>query len=178
MSDLEDQPGKEQKQFDERLERQGGVFLEPDAGRRLGVEEGEGGTGQDDLAEDAYVGEDRPGTVDDVPYSMGTQEPDADDLHLVPEGGTHTEGTSAPEEETEQDPARRDERELWSHQRQLIEEDEDDGIKLEGLSEEQAKRVVDAMGDEAADPLSNWPDGTSATGAGNEPAHGGFPERE
>lgn len=69
--------------------------------------------------------------------------------------------------------------ELWSEQRPLIEEDEDEGVKLAGLDEADADEVMLAMGDDAAEPLQESPNGTSATGASSplEPDHGGFPER-
>ncbi len=67
--------------------------------------------------------------------------------------------------------------ELWGAQQALIEEDIDDGIKLDGFSEEQARRIMNAMGDDAADPLEDAPDGVSATGSIGGPDHGGFPEK-
>lgn len=68
--------------------------------------------------------------------------------------------------------------ELWGVQRVLIEEDTTAGIKLEGFDEDAIPRILDAMGDDAADPLQDYPGGTSATGSVSEPDHGGFPERE
>jgi len=68
--------------------------------------------------------------------------------------------------------------ELWSKQLPLIEEDEDDGLKLAGFREETIPGILDAMGDDAADVLQNSPGGTSATGSTEEPEHGGFPERD
>lgn len=68
--------------------------------------------------------------------------------------------------------------ELWGKQLPLVEEDEDDGLKLAGFSEERIPRILEAMGDDAADPLQDSPGGTSATGSTNEPEHGGFPERD
>lgn len=68
--------------------------------------------------------------------------------------------------------------ELWSKQLPLIEEDEDDGIKLDGFREDLIPAIMDAMGDDAADLLQDSPGGTSATGSTTEPDHGGFPERE
>jgi len=68
--------------------------------------------------------------------------------------------------------------ELWSKQLPLIEEDIDDGLKLDGFSEEAAARVLEAMGDDAAETLADAPNGTSATGVDGGPDHGGFPERE
>lgn len=68
--------------------------------------------------------------------------------------------------------------ELWGAQRRLIEEDVDDGIKLEGFDEERIPAILDALGDDAADVLQDFPGGTSATGSVNTPDHGGFPERD
>lgn len=67
---------------------------------------------------------------------------------------------------------------LWGAQRPLLEEDDDDGIKLEGFDEDDIPRIMDAMGDDAAEPLQEFPGGTSATGSVTGPEHGGFPERE
>ncbi len=68
--------------------------------------------------------------------------------------------------------------ELWGVQRPLIEEDLAEGIKLEGFDEDAIPRILNALGDDAADPLQDYPGGTSATGSVNTPDHGGFPERE
>lgn len=66
--------------------------------------------------------------------------------------------------------------ELWGVQRALIEEDTAAGIRLEGFNEDAIPRILDAMGDDAADPLQDFPGGKSATGSVSEPDHGGFPE--
>jgi hypothetical protein len=67
---------------------------------------------------------------------------------------------------------------LWGKQSALVEEDEEAGIKLEGFNEDEIPRILEAMGDDSAEVLSDSPGGTSATGATGEPEHGGFPERE
>lgn len=67
---------------------------------------------------------------------------------------------------------------LWGKQIPLIQEDEDDGLKLNGFPEEDIPRILDAMGDEAADAWQESPNGDSATGDSNTPEHGGFPERK
>ncbi len=167
---------KEQRPFDEKVTRDGGVFVEP-GGREGGCDDDAAGCPPDDYVEDAWTGDDRPGTVDDIPYTMGVQIPDADDAHLVAEGGTHQSGRPARAEEPETELGGPDSRELWQLQKALIQEDEKDGIKLEGLSDEEAERVMEALGDEAADPLPDNPEGTSATGSPFGPEHGGFPER-
>jgi hypothetical protein len=91
-----------------------------------------------------------PGTIDDVPSSF---DEDADPS------------------------ATSDEAELWGHQKALIEEDEQEGLRLEGFAEKEIPDILGAMGDDAADPLMDAPNGTSATGLWGEPEHGGFPER-
>ncbi len=68
--------------------------------------------------------------------------------------------------------------ELWSAQRALIEEDERQGLNLEGFSDAEAARILEAMGDDAADPLPDSPGGISATGSWNAPDNGGFPDRD
>lgn len=168
-----DDLNREQKQFEERLDRDGGLLIEPHDSETAPEE-----LPPDDYVTDPWADGDRPGTVDDLPYTMGVETPDADDLNLVPEGATRRAGSPAPDEEREAEPGRRDERDLWAKQKPLIAEDEDDGIKLPGFDDETAKRVVDAMGDDVADPLPDAPNGTSATGSVSGPDHGGFPERD
>lgn len=68
--------------------------------------------------------------------------------------------------------------ELWSQQRPLIEEDTAEGLRLDGFSEDVVPRIIDAMGDDVAEPLQDSPSGVSATGTPFEPDHGGFPEHE
>jgi hypothetical protein len=67
---------------------------------------------------------------------------------------------------------------LWGKQSALIEEDEEDGLKLEGFAEDEIPEILGAMGDDSAEVLPDSPGGTSATGADGEPEFGGFPERE
>lgn len=108
------------------------------------------------MSPDDYVNDpdpkmvDVPGTIDDVPIDLGA---DA-------------------EEPCEDETA-----ELWRHQKPLIEEDEDDGLKLAGFPPEEIPDILEAMGDDADDPLPDAPSGISATGQWGAPEHGGFPER-
>lgn len=67
---------------------------------------------------------------------------------------------------------------LWGVQRALIEEDVEEGIKLDGFDEDAIPHILDAMGDDAAESLQDAPGGTSATGSVSAPDHGGFPERD
>lgn len=68
--------------------------------------------------------------------------------------------------------------ELWGQQRTLIEEDVENRVNLVDFPEGSIPRIIDAMGDEVAEPLQGAPNGVSATGSGSEPEHGGFPEQE
>jgi hypothetical protein len=113
-----------------------------------------------------------PGTVDDEPLTFGVEVPPAADLHVVDEGPTKV-GDSCPEPGLP-----RDETELWNEQTALVEEDEDEGLKLAGFKDEEIPEILDAMGDDAADAVQDFPNGNSATGDWNTPEHGGFPERE
>ena len=68
--------------------------------------------------------------------------------------------------------------ELWSRQLPLIEEDVANGLRLADFPEEAIPRIIDAMGDDVADPLQEYPGGVSATGSTTQSDHGGFPERD
>jgi hypothetical protein len=91
-----------------------------------------------------------PGTADDVSNEYGE---DASSIGGPPQG------------------------ELWRRQKPLIEEDEKEGLKLDGFPDEEIPEILDAMGDDAEDPLDDAPNGTSATGLWGTPDHGGFPPR-
>ncbi|NTW28980.1 MAG: hypothetical protein HGA39_06435 [Coriobacteriia bacterium] len=168
-----------QRPTDEKLDREGAVFMEPDS-RKIGCDDDESSCAPDDFFEDPYADNATgvPGTVDDIPLSFGTITPAPDDAHLVEEGATHQTGRAAPAEEPEGEVGKRDERELWAEQKALIAEDEITGLKLKNFPEEHIAEILEAMGDDAADPLQESPNGTSATGAWGAPEHGGFPERK
>lgn len=172
-------PEREQHVFDEKLEREGGVFIEPQH-TQVDCNSPDAGCATDEYPEDPFSIDNRPGTVDDPTYSMGVELPNAADQHLVPEGGTHQGGRPAPDEEREWEPGELEERDMWRRQRALIEEDADDGIKMPaGTSDEQAERILDAMGDESADNVPDMTQGGSATGEPTTaPDRGGFPERD
>lgn len=171
-------PEREQDVFEEKLERDGGVFVEPQH-TQVDCNAPDAGCATDEYPEDPYSVDNRPGTVDDPTYSMGVELPNAADLHLVPEGGVHQSGRPAADEEPERDLGELEERDLWRRQRPLIEEDEDDGVKLLGASDDEARRVLDAMGDESSDSVPDMTQGGSATGEPTTgPDHGGFPERD
>lgn len=169
----------EQLEFQEPMKVDEGVFR-PGGGREAGCEPDEDRCAPSDFAEDEFADHGTPGTVDDVPNTMGVENPAPGDEHVVPVGDTRL-GEASERGERDADRVDRggaDERELWRRQQGLVGEDETAGVKLEGVGEAEAAEIVDAMGDDAAEALPDWPEGTSATGAGGQPDHGGFPERE
>ena len=174
----EDDPTREQRPFAENLVREEGVLVEPGS-RDVGCDPDDEVCPTDDFANDPHAdgAHSVPGTVDDAPMNFGIELPTAGDRHLVPEGATHQGGRQALSEERETPEGKRDENELWSEQKALINEDEAEGLRLQGFSEEEIPAILAAMGDDAEDALQDAPNGSSATGSGNEPAHGGFPER-
>ena len=114
---------------------------------------------------------------DDFPVEPSTQgEPTERDHGALIEGHKHEHGRD--DEGRDFDLGQDRDPDLWGKQLPLIEEDEDDGLKLAGFAEDDIPRILEAMGDDAAEVLSDRPDGLSATGAGGEPEHGGFPDRE
>ncbi|TLM98135.1 MAG: hypothetical protein FDZ75_03075 [Actinobacteria bacterium] len=161
----------DQEQAGKNLQYDNGVFYETGS-RRVDTS-----GAPDDFVEEPWEPGDDPGTIDDIPYTMGVETPAPADQLLNVEGPTRLAGHPA-KEETERPEGAADERRLWERQKPLIQEDEDDGLKLEGFGEEVIPAILDAMGDDAAEPLPDFPNGTSATGSVNEPDHGGFPERE
>ncbi len=206
---------------EERLRKEEGVFsADHDAGRDVGCDPEEDRCAPDEETYDPADRHHLPGTQDDVPMSMGEDEPHPADIQIETgaSGGSSTRGfgagaavpeaafrnapstmdannvaaegvTSAPtsvggvdaEDIDDIDTlAAADERELWRGQAPLIEEDEREGYNLEGFSDEEAERVVAAIGEDATEANPELPGGTSATGASSplEPPHGGFPERE
>lgn len=167
-----------QRPTDEHLDRESGVFLEPD-GREVVCEPDEATCAPDDYANDPGARENGiPGTVDDAPLTFGIESPTAADSHLVLEGTTKPAGASEESDKAAEDVGKADQGELWDQQVALVEEDEIGGLNLKGFPEDEIPEILDAMGDDAADPLQDFPNGRSATGEWNAPEHGGFPERE
>jgi hypothetical protein len=167
-----------QRQFDERLDREGGVFAESDA-KEVACDSEAEPCAPDDYANDSEARENGvPGTVDDAPLSFGLDSSAAADQHVVLEGATKPAGDSKEAADTADDLGSTDEKELWAEQQTLVEEDDIGGLKLKGFPEEEIPEILDAMGDDAADPLQDFPNGTSATGDWSAPEHGGFPVRE
>jgi hypothetical protein len=165
-----------QRLFDERLDREGGVFMEPDA-KEIGCDPEELRCSPGDYANDPEPRETGiPGTVDDTPLDFGLEIPPADE-HVVLEGAVESVGDSREATEGAEDMGSIDEKELWAAQDGLLEEDEADALVLDGFPEEVIPEILEAMGDDAADPLPDFPNGTSATGDWSATEHGGFPDR-
>jgi hypothetical protein len=168
----DDQASGVQRPFEETLRHDEGVLDEP-GGRESSCEPAEEPCAPSDYVEEPFADDGTPGTADDLPYTLGVEESAPADEHIVPVGGTRL-GEAGPERA--EDAA--DERELWGKQKALVEEDEASGLRLEGASQDAIPGILDAMGDDAAEALPDWPEGTSATGKGTEAEHGGFPTRE
>ncbi|MDR3685621.1 MAG: hypothetical protein P4L93_01500 [Coriobacteriia bacterium] len=167
-----------QRPVDEHLDRESGVFIEPD-GREVACDSEQEPCAPDDYANDPDAPETGiPGTVDDAPLSFGIEVPASADSHVVLEGATRPGATSEEDAKAADDNGAAEEKELWGQQAALLEEDSAGGLKLDVFSEDEIPEILDAMGDDAADPLQDFPNGVSATGDWNAPEHGGFPERK
>jgi hypothetical protein len=167
-----------QRPIDEHLDRESGVFIEPDA-REVTCEPDTESCAPDDYANDPGARENGiPGTVDDAPLTFGIEAPPAADTHVVIEGATHPGGKSEESAKAAEESGSADEKELWGQQAALLEEDTAGALKLDGFPEEEIPEILNAMGDDAADPLQDFPNGVSATGDWTAPEHGGFPERK
>jgi hypothetical protein len=167
---------RDQRVFDEKVEREGGVFVEPQPQGKDCNSEREA-CAPDDYPEDPYAVDNRPGTPDDAGYSFGLQTNDAADHHLIPEGRSHQSGPSAPGVEHEEELGQKDEDDLWRRMEPLVEEDVAEGIRMpEGVSEEQGERIIDAMGAEFTP--EDQIDNSAIAQVTGEPDHGGFPDRD
>ncbi|MBI5231440.1 MAG: hypothetical protein HY876_04660 [Coriobacteriales bacterium] len=161
----------------ERTEQ--GYFEQDHDVRDVGCEEDLDRCAPDDYENDPVSDEHVPGTQDDLPTTYGEQLPEPADQHIVPaDAPVYQAPRRTPAGDDTGALGDEDEADLWRKQKHLIEEDEDDGLKLPLFSDEEAERVLDAIGEDAGEANPDAPDGTSATGTGSEPEHGGFPERE
>lgn len=163
----------DQRVFNEKLERDGGVFIEPQR-TQVDCNSDPGDCAPDDYPTDPYAIDNRPGTPDDVGYSYGIAGLDAADHHVIAEGISRT-GRAASEVDPMAETEVRDEEELWHRMERRIDEDEGAGLRLpEGMDATSAERVLDAMSEDSEDAFD-----TSATGEGGSGLeHGGFPARE
>jgi hypothetical protein len=167
---------RDQEVFDQKVEREGGVFVQPEH-TQVDCNKEPDACAPDDYPQDPYAIDNRPGTPDDPGYSFGLQSNDAADRHLVPEGSSHASGPAAPGVERDKDPGQADEDDLWQRMRPLVEEDEGEGVRMpEGVSEDEAAGVLDSMG---AEFVQEDQIGDSAIAEPEKNVdHGGFPERE
>ena len=169
---------------DRPLEREGGVFVPRSDGRDVGCDSTDATCPEDEWLEDSVTEEHVPGTVDDLAYDFGTEDPGpADQMLTTIESGRVTGfgdvgKTGSEEDRDERDLGELEERDLWRRQRPLIEEDVDEGYNVPSLSEEQLAAVERAIGEDAAGPLVEASEGTSSIGSTSVPEHGGFPEEE
>jgi hypothetical protein len=161
----------EDREATRELQHEEGVLRKKGSGHEVGCDTDEEACAPSDYPEAAYDDDGTPGTPDDLPYTLGVEGAAAADTYV---GGGATP-TRAPEEETEEGVV--EERELWKQQQQLLGQDEEIGAGLESMTEVEGERVLEALGDDAGEALPDSPEGTSATGAGGGPEHGGFPER-
>lgn len=168
----------EERLVESKLDREEGVFIENDAHPVICSEEVGDACPGDDYPEDPDKTQEFPGTVDDIGYTYGVELPNPADDDISVMAKSRRSGKPAPDEERETEIGKRDEHELWAAQRQLIEEDERTGVNVEDFPEDRVQEIAEAMGDDAAEPLTESPNGTSATGEWSTPDHGGFPERE
>lgn len=166
-------PERDQHIFDEKVDKEGGVFIEPQHSQRDCNTPGNE-CGPDEYPEDPYAIDNRTGTGDDMTYSFGVELPNPDDQHLVPEGH-YRRGHRGPatDYEVETELGDKDENDLWGRQQELIEEDVNDGVKMPvGMNDEDAEKVLDMMGAEFSEEDQAE---TSATGEPTTgPDHGGF----
>jgi hypothetical protein len=162
---------------DEQLVAGDGFLIEPGTGHTASCDDKEE-CAPDDVVEDPINDEGVPGTVDDLPYDYGVEVSAATDQEFHVSRGSGWGGvghTGADPEGTEAELGAEDERELWRKQRQLIEGSAGEEARGLDLSDEEATRAAEALGDDAAEALPMNPDGVSAVGEPDEPEHGGFP---
>jgi len=156
---------------DDSFVREGGVFAPRVGGRDVGCDDDQDWCPPDEVLEDPVNDEHVPGTVDDVPYDYGTVDPAPTDQFLgtIEEGPVHgmrDVGQTGSDEDVDESPlGARDERDLWQRQKPLIDEDDAQPYNLPEMSEEDVKKVEAALGEDAAGPLAEYGEGTSATGS-------------
>lgn len=157
--------------FDEEdLVREGGVFVSRHSnGHEVGAKAEE--RAPEDWAEDPFASDGVPGTSDDLPYDYGVESAaPADQQVLSPDrrisGFGHLGETGGADRDVDEQPlGRPEERELWRRQRPLMQESAAEETHFPDATAAQVRRMEDAVGEDAADVLSEAPEGTSATGS-------------
>lgn len=153
---------------DVELVREGGVLVPASGGHEVGPEPDEGPVS--DVATEPIPDDDLPGTRDDLPYDYGLEDPEAAD-HLIgaPENvdaGFGGMGRTGSDDDGDEPPlGRPEERELWSKQRQLIQESDREERHLRGLDGLDLEAVHDAAAEDAEEPFQEAPEGESSTGS-------------
>ena len=156
---------------DDSFVREGGVFAPRTGGRDVGCDDEQDVCPPDEVLEDPVNDEHVPGTVDDLPYDYGTVDPAPTDQFLGsiesgPVLGMRDVGeTGYDEEADEPELGAKDEKDLWSRQKVLIDEDEAQPYAIPDMSAEDVKDLELALGEDAAGPLVESEEGTSATGS-------------
>jgi hypothetical protein len=158
--------------FDEEdLVREGGVFVSRHSnGHEVGAQPDER-TPEEDWVEDPYSSDGVPGTSDDLPYDYGVESAQpADQQVLSPDrriaGFGHMGETGGADADVDEQPlGKPEERELWKRQRALMQESADEETHFPDASDAAVRQMEDAVGEDAAEPMTEGPEGTSATGS-------------
>lgn len=153
---------------EDALRREGGVFVSAAGGRKVECDDD---CAQDDQVEDPVNEPGVPGTVDDIPYDYGTESAQPADaaLNSIDSGRSWRVGATGPAGDADPQPlGRPEERELWAHQRQLIQEGEANEREYGALDEDDLHRIVESSIEDVADVLPDTAGGTSATGSVTE----------
>jgi hypothetical protein len=166
---------------DEELVLEDGVYAEVNNGRDVEGCDDKEACAPDDIVEDPINDEHVPGTVDDLPYDYGVETPVAVDQELFVQsrGGRGGIGrTGSDPEGTESELGAEDERDLWSKQRTLIDEDERESARDIGMDATELEDAARAYGGDAGEALPMNPDGVSSVGEPEMPEHGGSRDDE
>ncbi len=155
--------------FDEEdLVREEGILVSHSSGREVGPEDRD--RTPSDYVEDPNADDGVPGTEDDLPYDFGVEIIEAAD-HVV-NGPGHVNagfggmGKTGSDDDADETPlGGPEERELWRIQRALIGESDAEEEHMRGLEDLDVERILDAEAEGAEDPLPDFPEGESATGA-------------
>ncbi len=143
--------------MDEHIENQrlrradGGYYETPDSGSVAGCDADEDQCAQDDDPDSVTTHP--PGTADDIPVTLGEEHAEPADYHIG------VGGAAPPGEDPE----------LWDAQGPLRSIDEAAGYKVGAFDEGEREALDRALGDEDAEPLPDYPGGTSATGSTGRP---------
>lgn len=160
---------------DDSFVREGGTFAPRTGGKDVGCDDDQGRCPPDEVLEDPVNDEHVPGTADDLPYDFGTLDPAPTDQFLGsietgPVIGMGDVGDTGYDEDVDEAPlGAKDERDLWERQKPLIDEAETQPYEVPEMSPEEVRGIERALGEDAAGPLVEYEEGTSATGSA-EPA--------